>query len=224
MDRPDPARLKPCLAPDFYTVAPAGGEITLPAHAGQDILLVRVGIGAFLRFGVTDQGCPLAPLRGRVLVDPVITGLVEQLAAPGSAEDADLNESVLRTLVLTLVRIARTRTPQTARGGLTAKQLSALREHVEARLDQPLRTAELAGIAGLSPFHFARAFKTSMGAPPGEWIRLRRLSVAQTLLEETRRPITDVAAAVGYESPSRFARAFRAATGQSPSRFRRAQA
>jgi AraC-like DNA-binding protein len=63
-----------------------------------------------------------------------------------------------------------------------------------------------------------------MGAPPGEWIRLRRLTVAQTLLERTQQSITDVAAAVGYESPSRFARAFRAATGFSPSRFRRAQA
>lgn len=224
MDRPDPARLKACVAPDYYTLAPAGGKAVLAAHAAQEILLLAVGVETFLRFGVTDEGCPLAPLRGRVLVDAVITGLVEQLADPASASDAGLNDSILRTLVLTLVRTARTRSRDATRGGLTARQLGVLREHVEAGLHRPLRTAELAEVAGLSPFHFARAFKASMGAPPGEWIRLRRLTVAQTLLEKTQQSITDVAAAVGYESPSRFASAFRAATGLSPSRFRRAQA
>lgn len=224
MDRPDPARLKICLAPDYYTLAPAGGEAVLAAHAAQEILLLNVGIETFMNLGIVDEGCPLAPLRGRVLVDPVITGLVEQLANPASADDADLNASILRTLVLTLVRTARTRSGDALRGGLTARQLGALREHVEAGLHRPLRTAELARIAGLSPFHFSRAFKASMGAPPGEWIRLRRLTVAGKLLENTRQPITEVAAAVGYESPSRFARAFRAATGLSPSRYRRSAA
>lgn len=224
MDRPDPARLKACVAPDYYTLAPPGGEATLSAHAAQDILLLSLGAPTFARFGVSDDACPFAPLRGRVLVDPVITGLVEQLADPASADEAEMNESVLRTLVLTLVRVARTRSRDARRGGLTARQLAALREHVESALHRPLRTAELAGIAGLSPFHFARAFKASMGAPPGEWIRLRRLTVAQRMLENTRQPITDVAAAVGYESPSRFARAFRAATGLSPSRYRRTAA
>jgi len=224
MERPDPARLKICVAPDYYTIAPAGGEAVLAAHAAQEILLLTIGVETFRRFGVTGEGCPLAPLRGRVLVDPVITGLVEQLARQASSNDAELNESILRTLMLTLVRTARTRSREASRGGLTARQLAALRDHVEAALHRPMRTAELAGIAGLSPFHFARAFKASMGAPPGEWIRLRRLTVAQTLLERTQQSITDVAAAVGYESPSRFARAFRAATGFSPSRFRRAQA
>ncbi len=224
MERPDPARLKACVTPDYYTLAPAGGEAVLAAHAAQEILLLTVGVETFLRFGVTDEGCPLAPLRGRVLVDPVVTGLVEQLADPTSAADAAYNESLLRTLVLTLVRTARTRSRDALRGGLTARQLAALKDHIEPRLHQRLKTTELADIAGLSPFHFARAFKASMGAPPGEWIRLRRLTVAQTLLEKTQQSITDVAAAVGYESPSRFARAFRAATGLSPSRFRRAQA
>jgi AraC family transcriptional regulator len=224
MERPDPARLKICVAPDYYTIAPAGGEAVLAAHAAQEILLLTVGVERFQRLGITEETCPLAPLRGRVLVDPVITGLVEQLANQASLNDAELNESILRTLMLTLIRTARTRSREASRGGLTARQLTALREHVEAALHRPLRTAELADIAGLSPFHFARAFKASMGAPPGEWIRLRRLTVAQTLLERTRQSITDVAAAVGYESPSRFARAFRAATGLSPSRFRRAQA
>jgi AraC family transcriptional regulator len=224
MDRPDPARLKHCVVPDYFVLVPVGAEATLSAHSAQEILLLLVGPEFLERLGVVAEGFPLASLRGRVLVDPVVTGLVEQLAASGSARSAALNASIVSTLVLTLVRMAETRARDAHRGGLTLRQLGALREHVEQRLDQPLKNADLAAVAGLSPFHFARAFKTSMGAPPAEWVRLRRLTVAQRLLSDPGQSITDVAAAVGYESPSRFARAFREVTGLSPSRFRRAQA
>ncbi|WP_050762528.1 helix-turn-helix transcriptional regulator [Brevundimonas subvibrioides] len=225
MERPDPARLKACVAPDYYLLAPAGADAVMAAHAAQDVLLLSIPPEAFYRRGlVGNPGCPLSPLRGRVLVDPVVTGLVEQLAQSSSPEDQALNASVLDTLLLTLVRIARTRAREATRGGLTARQLGVVREHVEARLDRPIRNADLAALTGLSPFHFARSFKESMGMPPAGWIRLRRLTVAQRLLVQPERSITDVAAAVGYDSPSRFARAFRDATGVSPSQFRRAQA
>lgn len=225
MERPDPARLKACVAPDYYLLAPAGEEAVVAAHAAQDVLLLSIPPEAFYRRGlVGDLGCPLSPLRGRVLVDPVVTGLVEQLAHSSSPEDRALNASMLDTLLLTLVRIARTHAREVTRGGLTARQLGVVREHVEARLDRPIRNADLAALTGLSPFHFARSFKESMGMPPAGWIRLRRLTVAQRLLVQPERSITDVAAAVGYDSPSRFARAFRDATGVSPSQFRRTQA
>ncbi|MFN3352246.1 MAG: helix-turn-helix transcriptional regulator [Brevundimonas sp.] len=220
-DRPHPGRFKVCVSPDYFTLVLAGEEAVLPAHGAQEVLLLTLVDSVFRRFGQGDEDRPLAPLRGRVLVDPVVTGLVEQLADPGAADDAALNESMLRTLVLTLVRRARTQSRDATRGGLTSRQLAALKEHVETGLHRRLTTLELAAVAGLSPFHFARAFKTSMGASPAEWIRLRRLTVAQKLLEDGSRSITDVAAAVGYESPSRFARLFRNATGMTPSRFRR---
>jgi len=224
MARPDPARLKACLSPDYYLLAPAGEAAVITGHSAQEILLLSLPPSAFHRNGLMDHGCPLSPLSGRVLVDPVITGLVEQLARSSSAQDAALNASVIDTLLLTLVQIARTRPRDSNQGGLTGRQLALLRDHVEARLDRPIRNADLAALTGLSPFHFARSFKASMGVPPAGWIRLRRLTVAQRLLGERERSITDVAASVGYDSPSRFARAFRDATGVSPSQFRRAQA
>ncbi len=201
MDRPDPARLKPCVAPDYVILIPAGARSTLAAHAAQDVLRLTLRRCLLARIGHVSDGCPLAPLHGRVLVDPMITGLVEQLAASSGPEDEDLNRSAITTLILSLVRMSQTRTAGTRVGGLTPSQLSRVREHVEARLASPLRMPELADVAGLSPFHFARAFKASMGAPPGEWIRLRRLTVAQRLLEDRAQSITDVAAAVGMRAP-----------------------
>jgi len=224
MDRPDPARLKSCVAPDYYILAPAGEDASMAAHAAQDILLLFLPVEIFPETGSSDAKCPLAPLRGRVLVDPVVTGLVELLAQGSTGGDTGLNASVLQTLVLTLMRIAGTRAGRADRGGgLTSRQLKLLRSHVETRLDRPIRNADLASLAGLSPYHFARSFKESMGAAPASWIRMRRVTVAQNLLADRSRSITDVAAAVGYESPSRFARAFREATGVSPSAFRRSR-
>ncbi len=47
------------------------------------------------------------------------------------------------------------------------------------------------------------------------------MTVAQKLLEDGSLTVSEIAAAVGFESPGRFARAFREAVGQGPTSFRR---
>lgn len=215
---PDAARLKQCLAPDFYLVIPPGGSATVPAHTAQDVLALSITEAAVGR--LTGRAFAIAGAgENRVVADRLVNDLVERLFESG--DEPALAESLLRSLLLSLERPPR-RSPSRPRqvGGLTARQLGRLREHVETRLGEPLPIAQLAMLVDLSPFHFARAFKRSMGASPARWIRLRRLTVAQKLLADPTRSVGEVAAAVGYDSPSRFAQAFRAVTGQTPVAFR----
>jgi len=53
-----------------------------------------------------------------------------------------------------------------ARGGLPPGAMRRVREHVEVHLSESMDLAELAAIAGLSVYHFARAFKQSAGVAP----------------------------------------------------------
>ena len=213
---PDGPRRVQCLAPDYLLVVPPGERVVLPGHAAQDLQLIRLAPTAVQQF----TGLLLAAARaaGRPIADRLLTDLVERLftVAPGPRA-----ESLLQTLLHELSMSRASADPRTA-GGLTLRQLGLLRDHVEGRLDEPLRNVDLARLVDLSPFHFARAFKASMGAAPATWIRMRRLTVAQKLLTDPDRPVIDIAAAVGYESPSRFARAFRELTGLTPSAWRRA--
>jgi AraC family transcriptional regulator len=220
----DGGQLKQCIAPDFMVVAAPGRRVTLPAHAAQAVLVLRLVGEPFKVVTGAELGAIAAALHGKVLADGLVTGLVERLADV-AGRDPRLADSLLQTLCLALVeRVGASANREHPRGGLTERQLSVLRRHVEGHLDQPLPIAALAALVGLSAFHFARAFKASMGIAPAAWIRLRRLTVAQRLLQDATRSVSDVAAAVGYDSPSRFSRAFRALTGKTPSQFRRASA
>lgn len=215
---PDAARLKQCLAPDFHLLLAPGGFVILPAHAAQDILVISIQSEAVSR--LTGQNpVSLARRQGRIVSDRLVAELVERLF--DAVDDVPLAESLLGSLLLSLDRAATADPASRPRvGGLTARQLARLRDHVETCLAEPLRISDLAALVELSPFHFARAFKRSMGASPGTWIRLRRLTVAQKLLEDPGRSVGEVAAAVGYDSPSRFAQAFRSLTGRTPAAFR----
>jgi AraC family transcriptional regulator len=108
-----------------------------------------------------------------------------------------------------------------ARGGLTARQQRRIAEFIEENLAEDLRLATLARFAGLSSYHFARAFKQSFGVPPHRYHTGRRIERAKTLLQGSSRSVTEVALAVGFAETSSFSAAFRKFTGVAPSDYRR---
>ena len=113
-------------------------------------------------------------------------------------------------------------TPRSAiRGGLTPRQLRCAQETMLATLDESVPLATLAQEAGLSPWHFCRAYKQSTGMSPHRWTRDRRLEQARQLLADNRRSLTSIAVELGYASLSHFSAAFKQATGISPTGYRR---
>ncbi|TIP78113.1 MAG: helix-turn-helix transcriptional regulator, partial [Mesorhizobium sp.] len=79
---------------------------------------------------------------------------------------------------------------------------------------------ELAALAGLGRFHFCTAFRQATGSTPHAWLVKLRIQRARQLLSHPELPVTEIALAVGYETPSSFAAAFRKITGVTPSAFR----
>ena len=75
--------------------------------------------------------------------------------------------------------------------------------------------AELASASNMSRAAYAVHFRAVIGQTPADYLLSWRISLAQKRLREGR-PITLIAAEVGYESPSALARAFRRKTGCSP--------
>lgn len=105
-------------------------------------------------------------------------------------------------------------------GGLPAWQLKRVVEFIEHHLDQPLTLADMAGITGLSDYHFARMFKQATGHPPHRYVLHRRLIRARHLLTETSLNMTDIALRCGFGSSSHFSNRFRAEAGVSPTEYR----
>ena len=89
----------------------------------------------------------------------------------------------------------------------------------EAHLDDPHFGAEdLASQMALSPRQLTRRLKEAIGETPAALIRRLRLERAAQLLEEER-TVSETGYAVGYQSPSHFAKAFRKHFGCPPSEY-----
>lgn len=98
-------------------------------------------------------------------------------------------------------------------------KLKRAEEFVLSNLDAELSLQEIAKAAGMSLFHFAKAFKQSTGQTPLAYVKEQRLRHARALLHDTRLSIADVAKAVGY-SHSYFTAEFRDLMKMTPSEFR----
>ncbi len=93
--------------------------------------------------------------------------------------------------------------------------------HIDANPDNPLDLAELAGIAGYSPFHFHRQFAALFDITATRYVRLVRMRrAAHSLLFRKSTSITDIAFDAGFENAESFSRAFRKLHNQTPSDFR----
>lgn len=93
-------------------------------------------------------------------------------------------------------------------------------DRIDASCDAPLSLAELAAHAGFSPFHFLRLFRRVTGTTPHRYLIGARLRLAARLLVDTRRPVTDIAYAVGFADLSNFVRTFHRVIGAPPRTFR----
>jgi AraC family transcriptional regulator len=108
-----------------------------------------------------------------------------------------------------------------ARGGLAGWQRKRVAEYIEGHVADDISLAQLAELARLSPYHFARAFKQSFGMPPHRYHTHRRVERAKLLLAAPTLSVTEIGLKVGFSETSSFSAAFRKLTGSTPTSFRR---
>jgi AraC family transcriptional regulator len=102
-------------------------------------------------------------------------------------------------------------------------QVAKARRYLNAHATGPVRLGAVARAAGSSRFHLSRVYRALTGETVIDAVaRIRIERAAAELCAHPRRPISQVALDVGYQTPSAFNKAFRAALRVSPSEFRAA--
>ncbi len=79
---------------------------------------------------------------------------------------------------------------------------------------------QVAQQAQLSPHYFSECFHRATGLPFQSYVRELRLRFAQSLLQVTSMPVTDICFASGFATLPHFERAFKQQVGQSPRSYR----
>ncbi len=216
---------------------PAGSILVIPAGSParwrwsgrMETLIDFLEPGLVAR--VAAEAFDLDPTR---LTVPPLDGLdLPQLRAAMWAVDAEMTaggaggrlaaESLANVLAVHLIRhVLAPRGPVRGRDGtLPRGRLRAVVEYIEEHLDASPTLEQMAAVAHLNRYHFARQFKRATGLPPYQFLIARRVERAKQLLQGGGDfSLAEVAAHVGFSDQSQFCHHFKRLVGVTPGRFR----
>lgn len=193
-----------------------------------DIVHIYITDAWLAEVSAAEGGPACANLRDNLnLDDPVLKALSGEVAGALNVERPSklYAETLGLTISMRLLRAHSSASGATSlahsRKGLSSRQLGRATAALSDQLGGDPSLSQLAATAGLSKYHFVRAFKASTGLPPHRYLVQLRMDRARILLETTNLPVTEIAARVGYDDPGYLSRLFRSQFGTTPAKYRR---
>jgi AraC family transcriptional regulator len=210
-------------------VVPAGSPHWGRASGPKDLLHVFLEPGLVARVAAEAFGFDPA----RLTVPPLDAMDLRHLRVMMLAVDAEMRaggvggrlaaESLANVVAVHLIRhILAPRQPERGRDGtLPRARLRAVVEYIEEFLDAGPTLDQMAAVARLSPYHFARQFKAATGLPPYQYVIARRVERAKELMQAgTGLSLAQVSARAGFSNQSHFSLHFKRLVGVTPGQFR----
>jgi AraC family transcriptional regulator len=196
-------------------VFPAGAEGHCDWAGGNDFLSVELADDRFeangLKFAHVGR-------LGAGMLDPLTVTLALQLHAAGEA--SSLYRDTLSGALASHLSHLSGQPGLMAPSALDDARLKRARDLIDARIGENLSLETLANVAGMSPFHFARAFKAATGLAPHQYLLTRRIERAKHMLDTTALTIADIGLHLGWEHAGKFGARFKAQTGVTPGGWR----
>lgn len=212
------------LPPGSLSIIPAGASGRWWWKGCGDVLYCLLDTERVVR---AAEASDLDPLRIKIdsvfglqhhRLRDVLLAVRSELTTAGVG-DGLLIDSLVNTLIVHLIR--HFSAPQEeVDGRLSDAQLIAVVGFIHDNLDGRITLDDLARVAHLSSFHFARLFRNSTGEPPHQYVIKARVERAKTLLRNRRLTLAQVAAAVGFANHAHLTRHFKRQVGATPSSFR----
>lgn len=129
-------------------------------------------------------------------------------------------DSLSLALLLRLCKLDTTH-QATQRQALSPRRLRLARDYMLADLSTPVRLEDVAGLLGISPAHFSRAFKRSTGLSPHQWRLHERLEHARRVMATTSQTVAETAIATGFVDQAHFTRVFKRIYGVTPAAWKK---
>lgn len=174
-----------------------------------------------------DSGCrsPLELIRPLIARNPVLTSLLLRLhreVDAGSPGGRLFSESLCTRIAEEVVQrysIGKTHL-DVYKGGLSGARSRLAADYIDEHLSEDLDAGSIAAAAGLSKYHFGKAFKESSGTTLHRYVLARRMHRAQRLLSTSDLSLAEVAAASGFSDQSHLTVLFSRRFGVSPRIYR----
>ena len=217
---------------DQIVVTPAGMRSGWQWFETSDVIVITLDPARVQRFAQTELSMLLDPQQFND------TPLFEDadLCAAGimlrdALENDDITSGVMfeamsRVLLVKLLQRYGKRRPEDVElsARFTSAHYDRVLSYIRSRLDQSITVEELAREAGMSPSHFSRVFKETLGATPIQYVLAYRIEQAIKMMEDPSRPLGTIALDCGFADQAHFSRSFKQVTGQTPRAYRAANA
>ena len=217
---------------DQIVVTPAGMRSGWRWFERSDVIVITLDPAKVDRFAQTELSMLLDPQQ---FVDTPLFEDADLCAAGVMLRDALENdditsgvmfEAMSRVLLVKLLqRYGKRRQEEidlSAR--FTSDHYSRVLAFIRSRLAETISVDELARVAGMSPSHFSRVFKQTVGSTPMQYVLAYRIEQAIKMMEDPRTALGSIALDCGFADQAHFSRSFKQVTGQSPRAYRAAQA
>lgn len=213
---------------DEIIVTPAGVRSGWRWFGKSDVIVVTLEPERVEKFAQVELGMLLDPQQFADL--PQFTDA--DLCAAGvmlrdALENDDITSGVMfeamsRVLLVKLLQRYGQRRPEDV--ALSARFTSAhynrVLAYVRANLDTTITLDELAYEVDMSPSHFGRVFKETVGETPMQFVLSYRVEQAMRMLEDASLPLGEIAFACGFADQAHFSRSFKRVTGTTPRQYR----
>ena len=216
--------LRTVLRPGMVSFYPAGWTFSARLSEPAEFVVLWVDQAFAAQVLKQDENgeADLKPFRG--VDDSLVRSVMENLheAVQRRTDDRAYVESLAVSLVRHLARRGR---PDDSvlrprvHGGLTRTVVRRVVEFMEAHLSEEISLQQMADVAGLSQYHFARQFKVTLGVAPYAYLRERRLDRARELLLAGGETIAEIASRTGFCDQSHLSAHFKRRFGASPRAF-----
>ena len=211
-------------------VTPAGVESGWRWHVRSKVIVITIDPGKLERFTQSELGLLLTR---RQLIDMPqfedadITAAAELLLNALRSRDAGsevMYESLARVFLVKLVQKygAERETEAAFSARFTAAHYKRVLDYIADNYSKAIAIEDIAREAGLSPSHFTRLFKETIGDTPYQFLMRYRVERAKEKLADPSLAMIDIALGCGFSDQPHFSRIFKQFAGLTPSACRKA--
>ena len=210
-------------------VTPAGIKSGWKWHAKSKVIVITLDPKKFESFAQKELGVVLGAAQLQDIPqfmdeDIVQAGVMALEALKSQMGSAVMYESFARIFLTKLIqKYGADGEEYEFSKSFSAKHYKRVLDYVAQNFGQEITLEHMATEAGLSPFHFARLFKQTIGETPYQFVMDYRIEQAKKMLADTARPMIDIALSCGFSDQAHFSRVFKQLAGKTPKDWRKSQ-
>ncbi len=216
---------------DEIVVTPAGVESGWRWYAKSKVIVITLEPTRLERFAKIELGILLTDVQLKNIpqfIDKDITEAGEmllralQMRLPGSDV---MYESLARVFLVKLIQkygLERGDEYEFSRS-FSSRHYKKVLDFVAKHFSQSISLEQLAAEANISPYHFSRLFKQTIGQSPHQFVMSYRIERSKEMLADPGKLMIDIALQCGFSDQAHFSRVFKQVEGVTPKAWRQSK-